>query len=378
MLGYVNDHRDAWHTPFEFASSAPTRSGTTSSAGCPKAHVERYERGQRYYQGRWIRAAEEAQLRSDLNRGWRIESEHYVVTTNHSLEEGVRLIAAAGNSVRDLAAGICRVSGDEAELARRFEGRASRARAAAAQRVLLSHARASTTTRLRRPAANRHHAGHLFRQERTAYFFAGDDQEAEHDISRSHAPIVSGDRSRSPTTSAGRTTSGSSRASPATWSRSAEQRGYYTLGGHERRAHAGRARIGCCNDDFYVPLAQLVRFGMEAPAARPANRQDSTASASGLADFFMHDEQGRYRDPLVRYLDAVYSDRATTQTLSQLCGTSYATLDSQYRQFMAGDEKPWRYNAIGGSLIAADSTITRACSDLTCQRVHVRVPERPG
>ena len=36
-------------------------------------------------------ADEEAALRGDMKRGWRVETDHYVVTTNHSLEEGVRL-----------------------------------------------------------------------------------------------------------------------------------------------------------------------------------------------------------------------------------------------------------------------------------------------
>ena len=57
----------------------------------PKDHVARYERGERYYRRRWISAAEDAQRHADIKNGWRIETEHYSITTNHSLEAGVRL-----------------------------------------------------------------------------------------------------------------------------------------------------------------------------------------------------------------------------------------------------------------------------------------------
>ena len=52
----------------------------------------------------------------------------------------------------------------------------------------------------------------------------------------------------------------------------------------------------------------------------------------------MHDRADRYREPLVRYLESIYTGRATTGTLAELTGTSYATLDEQYRAFMSAGE----------------------------------------
>ena len=56
-----------------------------------KADVPRYEKGERFYQGRWISAEEDARLHADIQSGWDIETEHYTVRTNHSIEAGVRL-----------------------------------------------------------------------------------------------------------------------------------------------------------------------------------------------------------------------------------------------------------------------------------------------
>ena len=56
--------------------------------------LPRYQDGKRYYRGSWISAAEEARLRSNIHNGWNVESEHYAVVTNDSLEEGVKLTKA--------------------------------------------------------------------------------------------------------------------------------------------------------------------------------------------------------------------------------------------------------------------------------------------
>jgi hypothetical protein len=50
--------------------------------------------------------------------------------------------------------------------------------------------------------------------------------------------------------------------------------------------------------------------------------------------FLMHDGAGRYRQPLVEYLLAVYAGKSDPDTLSRLTGTKYDKLDEQYFDFM--------------------------------------------
>ena len=52
----------------------------------------------------------------------------------------------------------------------------------------------------------------------------------------------------------------------------------------------------------------------------------------------MHDHQGRYRDAMIRYLEALYTGRANAYTLAQTVGVDYETLDQQYHDFMSQGE----------------------------------------
>ena len=58
------------------------------------------------------------------------------------------------------------------------------------------------------------------------------------------------------------------------------------------------------------------------------------SQAAGLSAFLMHAENGRYREPLVRYLKAVYSGRDSGKTLPDTAGHSFDELDAAYRRYV--------------------------------------------
>jgi hypothetical protein len=104
--------------------------------------------------------------------------------------------------------------------------------------------------------------------------------------------------------------------------------GYYTLGG----ADAGRmpvARQRRLHDGVYLPLARLVRLGMQDLQDHIDIVRLYTQSA-GLAAFLLD----RYPEATAAYLEAVYTDRADSDTLSRLTGADYRQLDLQYREFL--------------------------------------------
>ncbi len=334
VLGYVK-LRDTWRTPFEIKQLGANKTWHEQFGWIPKAHVERYEKGQRYYQGRWMSAADEAALRTDVKRGWRIESEHYVVTTNHSLEEGVRLsrkLEAFYSIWQQVFIGYLAT---EKELASRFEGKPTR-RDAKQHNVVYYRTREEYNAALRSSQPQIDITlGIYFASARTAYFFAGKDQEpgtlyheATHQLFQETRPVVQ---------DVGRAENFWIVEGIACYMESlSPEDGYYTLGGpNAGRMPAARHRL--LEDNFYVPLAQLVSFGVETLQRDPRIAKLYSQS-SGLTDFFMHDRAGRYREPLVRYLETIYTGRATTGTLAELTGTSYLSLDEQYRAFMSADE----------------------------------------
>ena len=90
LFGYQKFH-DQWRTPYEVKK---LRSGFVWSdkfGWLSKANLHRYEQGQRFCDGRWITAAEDAERHRDIQLGWDVETEHYTIRTNHSLEAGVAM-----------------------------------------------------------------------------------------------------------------------------------------------------------------------------------------------------------------------------------------------------------------------------------------------
>jgi hypothetical protein len=106
---------------------------------------------------------------------------------------------------------------------------------------------------------------------------------------------------------------------------------YYMIGESSAgRLPAARERL---HDNYYVPLAELVKLGKNELQRRPDIAKLYSQSC-GLAAFLIDGEHGRYREPLVRYLQAVYASRDSDETLAEVTGSSYEELDAAYRRFM--------------------------------------------
>jgi len=336
LLGYVK-YQDAWRTPFEARQLRAGKLWHEKFGWLPKAHVERYERGERNALGRWMSAEEEANLRSDMQRGWRVETDHYVVTTNHSLEEGVslarrlELLHALWRQV------FATYLATEQELAKQLEGKAPKP-LPRQHDVVYFRTREEYVAALKaaQPQIDMT-LGIYFDTTRKAYFFAGEEQdpgtlyhEAAHQLfqeTRNVAPQVGA-----------KDNFWIVEAIACYMESLAPHDGHYTLGG----ANAGRvpaARHRLLTDQFYVPLAELAALGRQDLQRDPRIAMIYSQSA-GLADFFMHATGGAKRDALNRYLATVYAGRAKPQSLAELMGESFDQLDAQYRAFMsegAGD-----------------------------------------
>lgn len=335
MLGYVRS-RGTWHTTYEVRQLRAGKVWHDRFGWLPQKHVARYDAGERFALGRWMSAAEEAQLRRDMRRGWRVETEHYQVTTNHSLEEGVTLARRLETLYAIWQQAFAPYLLSDAELKRRFEGRAA-LRAARQHKVVYYRTRDEYNAALRTAQPRIDITlGIYFDSQRTAYFFAGDEQqpstlfhEATHQLfqeSRRVAPRVARDANFWIVEGI------------ACYMESlAEHDGYWTLGG----ADAGRvpaARHRLLVDEFYVPLAELVQLGMQELQQAEQIAMLYSQSA-GLADFLMHWGDGSRRDALLRYLSAVYAGRDAPRTLAETTGAGYDELDRQYRAYLqAGGE----------------------------------------
>ncbi|HUY31602.1 MAG TPA: DUF1570 domain-containing protein [Pirellulales bacterium] len=344
LLGYKL-HDGRWLTAYEVQKAQGNQVWHDQFGWLPRTQVERYEAGQRYYKRRWIKAAEEAKLRADIKHGWDIVTEHYQVSTNHSLEEGVRLAARLERLQQVWRQLFVRFYLSDEQIGRIFKGGVL---PKSTKRHLVICFR-SRDEYVRALIGGPHIGitnGYYDIDLRSTYFFAGgegDEQddsnlyhEATHQLfveSRPTSPkighaanfwIVEGIACYMESLTVGRGPLGDR---------------FGTLGGAGQiRLKNARARL--LNEDFYfyVPLAELTRLGRDA-LQRDERIKQLYGQASGLTYFLIHGADGRYRDALVDYLVTVYTAHDTPTTLAELTERCYSELDREYREFLQGAEE---------------------------------------
>ena len=324
LLGYQK-FQNQWHTNYEVKKYHSGMVWNDKFGWLPKSNVRRYEDGQRYSEGKWITAAEDAQRHGDINSGWVIETEHYSIRTNHSIEAGVAL----GSKLEDLyhlwEQMFIRYFASESDVIALFDGRARIQRGTPIQLKVVcfrDHDEYIHALQTVMPKVGIS-VGSYLDSVKTAYFFAGngsDDRtiyhEATHQLfheSRKVAPNV------------GRKGNFWIIEGIAMYMESLKkENGYYELGGFDdQRMVAARYRL--LHDHFYVPLEQLTGYGMEKLQNDPKIATLYSQSA-GLTYFLLYYDHGRYRDDLVSYLTAVYTGRDGPDTLAQLTGAGYSRI----------------------------------------------------
>jgi hypothetical protein len=335
LLGYEVRNGN-WLTPYGARMFDAGKTWHPKFGWIAGGDLPRYERGERLSNGRWISAAADAARRADIKKGWQVRTDHFIVTTNKSLEAAAVLAARLERLYqlwRELYAGFYL---SDQELSGLFAG-TSRPRATMRPfRVYVHRDREQyvAALRARQPRIDET-LGIYFDSWHEAHFFAGDDQDrgtlyheavhqlfqesrpaAKHIGARANAWIIEGVATYFETLT--------EHADPRMGL-------YFTIGETTKgRMAAARQRL---QEGYYVPLAELVRFGKD-ELQQPADIGKRYSQSSGLAAFLLDGDKGRYRQPLVRYLQAVYAGRDTEQTLADAAGASYAELDAAYRRYM--------------------------------------------
>jgi hypothetical protein len=336
LLGYQS-YRGEWHTAYEVDRLRKGQVWDDRFGWLPRAHVARYAAGERYCRGRWISAEEDAQLHLDIRNGWDIETEHYRIVTNHSIEAGVRLALKLEELYRVWKQLFLRYYATQEQVRALFAGssRSSRVRLPLHKHEVAYFRDRDGYNQALRPIFSNIEItlGAYVSHSRPsrAYFFAGEEHdertllhEATHQLFHESRPVAA---------SVGRDANFWIVEGVAMYMESLHtENGYHVLGGfQDDRIVAARYRV--LQDNFYVPLSEFSEYGVEALQNDPRIRT-LYSQAAGLTYFLIHYDGGRYRDALVEYLVAVYTGRDDPNTLARLAGASYAELDKQYRDYL--------------------------------------------
>lgn len=330
ILGY-QAYRGQWCTAEEFRRLRSGQVWHEKFGWLPKSHVLRYEQGMRSMKGRWISAEEDARLHADIRSGWDIQTEHYTIRTNHSIEAGVALGVKLERLKRIWQQLFIRYYASAADVVALFDGRARRNRPPHYDVVYFRN-RDDYNRALHESMPNIGVSiGVYVDQTRRAYFFAGKDSddrtlyhEATHQLFHQTRPIPPGIGSRGNFWIV---------EGIALYMESLhEENGYYVLGGlDDQRMYAARFRL--LESKFYVPFQEFAGYNMQRLQSDP-RIATLYSQAAGLTHFLIDYQDGRYRDALVSYLSTVYAGRDTPNTLAELTGTSFDELDKQYRAFI--------------------------------------------
>jgi hypothetical protein len=306
---------------------------------------ERYRRGERYEQGRWRKAGDDADKPAESPRrlppkkpldlgkhGRKFTSDHWQITTTAS--EGAAANLAA--HLEDAHTVWLQVFGgfqcEPAEWEQRLEGR-GRSKGLDPFAATLAANREEYIAALEplEPTIART-LGIYWTPTHTAWFFEGEGQEPTTVHHEAIHQLFAEKRRTSPL--AGERCGFWAIEAAACYVESLEPTPWgWTVGGRDAgRAPAARERL--LEDGFHVPLAEITALGRRALQADERLPQ-IYSEISGLADFFMNGHRGRYREAFIEYLTRIYTGTVDADTLSRLCRKSYAALDDEYRRHMA-------------------------------------------
>ena len=391
VFGYQK-YQNQWHTPYEILMLRSGMVWHEQFGWIEKAHLPHYAAGERLFGVTWIDAANDAALHADIQKGWDIETEHYRIRTNHSIEAAVALGVKLENLHRlwrQIFVGYYSSAADVEALflpappAGRIGGLGTNLpspteKGAGGEGVFLpsptEKGAGSEGTFLPSPAG-RGAGGEgpramppsrleivYFRDKQqylraltpimpdvgismglyvpgnhTAYFFAGSEDsqrtmyhEATHQLFQQSRRVGNDIGCKANCwLIEGIALYMETLRRPCVHGAPGD---CFLLGGlDDSRMVAARYHLE--KKDFYLPFDKLVRMGVQDIQRHPQIVMLYSQIAA-MTSFLVHYDDGRYRDALVRCLTATYDGNQDPDLLARTTGIGYAELDRQYQAYM--------------------------------------------
>lgn len=337
IVGFV-PYKEQWCTPFEAQQLRAGKIDHPRFGWLPRAYVKKYEEGQRYVNKKWIAAEDEAAVRrTAIGKGWVVETAHFQIQTNHSLEAGVKLGRDLEKLYRVWKQLFLRYFASEAQVTALFDGKNAGLTAPAKHKVLFFRSRDDYNRYLKPKNPNIEMSLGLYATgEKTAYFFAGKDydprtmfHEATHQL---FAEI------RSVSKQAG--------FQPNFWITEGIAMYMETLHDEDGSCVVGGfsddrmlvARYFYLREKFYVPIKNLCAMDADRFQADPYVARLYTQSAA-LMHFLIYYKDGIYRDAMVECLVDVYAGRSTLQLLPRRLGKTFEQLDKEFGEFISQEKE---------------------------------------
>ena len=341
-LGFVRD-KNTWTTPFERKMKVQKNVNHPQFGWLPERYVSRYDNGERYFNGDWMSVEREASIRTNFRYAWEVQSEHFHIFTNHSLEKGVEISRALEEFHRFFIREFAAFFNTPQQMQRLFEGGLSSRRVTPRLfRVYYYKEQEEFVRNLERRQPNAVYSNGIYMpNDRVAYFFHQDDTGTNYETMFHEVTHQLLGESTSQVIDAGRGAHFWLVEGIACYMESLqhEEDGQLRVGDpHHARNFWARHEV--VENEFYVRMSDFTGLGME-DFQNPANIEilrKYYAQATGMTHFFLHFQEGAYRDAFLVHLAQLYHPsprvRHRPQSLPILTGVPYATLDEQYISYV--------------------------------------------
>lgn len=341
ILGFVPSG-DEWVSAFEAQMRKEKKVWTDDYGWLPEDQIERYQQGKRYTNRKWITAEKDADLHRDFANAWEIKTEHYRVRTNHSLEKGAEL----ARKLEDFHGLFFQMMGgffnNASEVQALMAGNNARPALRKTKQNVVHFYRSrdeyiSTLKQFTKQPIEIT-KGIYFPDSGIAHFFY--DPESDDDSTLYHEAthqLLSG--SRPMTGEIGMKSDFWIIEGIACYMESFHRdRERFTVG-DPRHGRLLAARMHFVDEGYYVPFREFARMGMVAfQSIKKPEIAMNYSQGAALTHFFMHYEDGRYREALIEHLSQIYSPtksvRERPDSLEDLTGVSDVDLDRQYADYV--------------------------------------------
>lgn len=303
--------------------------------------MDRYEKGERFCEGKWVSVADDVRFhRQSIENGWKIQSEHYDIVTNHSHEEGVRLIRMLEDCYRAWKLLFLRYMATDPQLASLFDGRPVTT-PQRRHRIYFYRNKDDFVLNLKTSSKDNTelYAGfYRYREnEGACHFYAVEEDEPE--WRRRHVVRTMYHEATHQLFFETRKCSMSYGSRHNYWlvegvaeymeSLQHEPNGYYVLGG-EKKTIAWKMK----NKENRLSTEQLCRINYKEFKGHLVKGESLYGQSHAMFDFLFHSEDGRWRDAVIVYLRAVYDGKDTPETLRTLTGCTFNELDAALERYL--------------------------------------------
>ncbi len=333
FFGYKR-HENQWLTDYEIAKSKAGEVWDDRFGWLPAEDLPRYEAGERKNRSRWVSAERDAVLHQSLDLGWRIETEHFLITTNHSLEAG----AALGKRLELLYQAWRIVFADYYLSASQLKGAFTRvALPNPRQKFRVNYFASEDEFRsalARELPQNAQTTGVYLSARKTSFFYHAEPEDHAtqfHEVTHQLFQEAGGRAQLEP----GRDNNFWLVEAIACYMESLQLHEprepfdvpYLTTGGIAA-ARVQDARFYLFRQDFHEPLADMCALGRTEFQQHPELRK-VYAQGAAVADMLLHADDGAHRQPTITLLKGLYQGRRTN-----LPPLAYTALDELYVDFM--------------------------------------------